>query len=74
MVETKLIEYLSDLVAINSVNPNLSDQGQGEKEIAQYIHSHFQSLGFNTSLFEVARDRCNTTSFLSGNKLSLIHI
>lgn len=64
MTESKLVEYLSDLVAINSVNPNLSSQGQGEQEIAEYIHSHFQRLGFNSSLFEVAKDRCNTTSFL----------
>ena len=68
MIESKLVDYLSDLVAINSVNPNLSSQGQGEQEIAEYIHSHFQRLGFNTNLFEVAKDRCNTTSFLPGDK------
>ena len=68
MIESKLVDYLSDLVAINSVNPNLSSQGQGEQEIAEYIHSHFQRLGFNANLFEVAKDRCNTTSFLPGDK------
>ena len=72
MVETKLIEYLSELVAINSVNPNLSDQGQGEKEIAEYIHSHFKKLGFDSHIFEVAKDRCNTTSFIAGKKSSKV--
>ena len=70
MVESKLIEYLSELVAINSVNPNLSDQGQGEKEIAEYIHFHFKKLGFDSHIFEVAKDRCNTTSFIPGKKSS----
>ena len=70
MVESKLIEYLSELVAINSVNPNLSDQGQGEKEIAEYIHFHFKKLGFDSHIFEVAKDRCNTTSFIAGKKSS----
>ena len=70
MVESKLIEYLSELVAINSVNPNLSDQGQGEKEIAEYIHFHFKKLGFDSNIFEVAKDRCNTTSFIPGKKSS----
>ena len=51
MIEQKLTQYLSDLVNINSVNPNLSAEGKGEREIAEYIHSHFQRLGLSANLF-----------------------
>ena len=76
MIEQKLTQYLSDLVNINSVNPNLSADGQGEREIAEYIHSHFQRLGLSANLFEVVKDRCNTTFFLTGkdsNKIIMMN-
>ena len=76
MSEQRLTQYLTDLVGINSVNPNLSEEGQGERKIAEYIHAHFQKLGLNTDLFEVVNDRCNTTSFLVGkdsNKIILMN-
>ena len=41
-MESKLNDYLSDLVSINSINPDLSSEGQGEHEIAQYVASHFK--------------------------------
>ena len=43
-MQDQLIEYLRRLVQINSVNPDLSTDGQGERDIAEYIQRHFQLL------------------------------
>jgi len=61
-----LIQHLKDLVAINSVNPNLSSQGQGEMEIAKFIHAHFVQLNIKTEMHTVVDDRYNTTAFIDG--------
>ena len=61
-MKSKLIQYITDLVAINSVNPDLSTDGQGEREIAQYVHEHFLNLGIDCKIDTVSGDRCNTTA------------
>ena len=66
ILQSKLIQYITDLVAINSVNPDLSTDGQGEREIAQYVHEHFQKLGIDSKIDTVQGDRCNTTALLNG--------
>ena len=65
-MQSKLIQYITDLVAINSVNPDLSTDGQGELEIAQYVHEHFQKLGIDSKIDNVYGNRCNTTALLNG--------
>ena len=65
-MKSKLIQYITDLVAINSVNPDLSTDGQGEREIAQYVHEHFSNLGIDSKIDTVSGDRCNTTALLNG--------
>ena len=66
-MEEQLIQNLKDLVAINSVNPGLSAQGQGEMEIAKFIHNHFGQLNIETQIHTIIDDRCNTTAFIEGN-------
>jgi len=66
-MEEQLIQNLKDLVAINSVNPGLSTQGQGEMEIAQFIHNHFAQLNIETQIHTIIEDRCNTTALIEGN-------
>ena len=65
-MQDKLIQFLTRLVQINSVNPDLSTAGQGEREIAEYIHSHFQLLEMPSDIHTVIDDRCNTTAILVG--------
>jgi len=65
-MQDQLIEYLRRLVQINSVNPDLSTDGQGEREIAEYIQHHFQLLDIPSEIHTVIYDRCNTTAVLSG--------
>ena len=65
-MQDKLIQFLTRLVQINSVNPDLSTAGKGEREIAEYIHSHFQLLEMPSDIHTVIDDRCNTTAILVG--------
>ena len=47
-MQDQLIQYLTELVNINSVNPDLSSEGQEEREIAEYVFKHFdQSIGIS---------------------------
>tara|TARA_B100000214_G_scaffold367447_1_gene337596 strand:+ start:131 stop:1267 length:1137 start_codon:yes stop_codon:yes gene_type:complete len=75
-MESKLNDYLSDLVSINSINPDLSSEGQGEYEIAQYVASHFKKIGIDYNLDEVVNDRYNVSALLNGqdrNKILLMN-
>ena len=65
-MQDQLIHCLTRLVQINSVNPDLSTTGQGEREIAEYIHRHFQLLEIPSEIHTVIDDRCNTTAVLTG--------
>ena len=75
-MHNQLIQYLTHLVKINSVNPDLSNDGQGEREIAEYVQRHFQGLGIPSNVHTVKDDRCNTTAFIIGknpNKILLMN-
>lgn len=65
-MKQELIHILTDLVAINSVNPGLSKAGQGEHEIAEYIHHYFKKLNIPSKIHSIQVDRSNTTAFLEG--------
>tara|TARA_Y100000590_G_scaffold239672_1_gene269499 strand:- start:19147 stop:20277 length:1131 start_codon:yes stop_codon:yes gene_type:complete len=65
-LKQELIHILTDLVAINSVNPNLSNEGQGEHEIAEYIHHYFKKLNIPSHIHSIQVDRSNTTALLKG--------
>ena len=71
-MESKLNDYLSDLVSINSINPDLSSEGQGEYEIAQYVASHFKKNGIDNNLEEVISERYNVSALLEGQDRSQI--
>ncbi|MBN4081049.1 hypothetical protein JYT44_01655, partial [Caldithrix abyssi] len=66
-MQDQLIQYLTELVRINSVNPDLTSVGQGEREIAEYVHRHFRVLGIPSEVHTIRGDRCNTTALLMGN-------
>ena len=75
-MQDQLIQTLTDLVQINSVNPDLSNDGQGEREIAEYVQRHFLGLGIPSNVHTVKNDRCNTTAFIIGknpNKILLMN-
>jgi len=61
-----LIETLTKLVQIDSTNPDLSPDGAGETEIAAYTASSLQSLGLETTSYEIAPNRWNVVGRLAG--------
>jgi acetylornithine deacetylase len=58
-------DILSDLISINSVNPNY-DGGCTESAIADYVQSFFDECGIQTSRYDVFPDRPNVIAELPG--------
>ncbi|KAA3665300.1 MAG: M20/M25/M40 family metallo-hydrolase [Chloroflexi bacterium] len=61
-----LIQTLTKLVQTNSINPMLSTDGPGETEIAEYTAVSLQSLGLETTKYEIAPNRWNVVGRLPG--------
>jgi acetylornithine deacetylase len=62
----ELVEVLSALVAIDSVNPNLVPGGAGEGEIAAYVARWLERAGLAVSLQETAIGRPNVIGIARG--------
>ena len=62
-----LIQTLSDLVRINSINPSLSPQGKGEAEIGAYVADSLSSLGLEVTTYEIEPGRVNAVGILKGS-------
>lgn len=60
----RVVQLLSELVAINSVNPAVEGGGPGEVELARHLAGHLQRLGFETSMDEVMPGRPNLLAHL----------
>ena len=61
---------LCDLIRINSINPfagELGKDGNGEKEIIQYISRYFDARGIPRTLQEVLTERCNLIAYIKGS-------
>ena len=62
----KLTQLLSDLVAIDSTNPDLVPGGAGEAEIAPYIAGWLQNAGLEVQLIEASPNRPNVVGIARG--------
>jgi acetylornithine deacetylase len=62
-----LTKTLIDLVSINSINPSLVADGNGEAEIGAYAAQAMQALGLEVSLDEVAPGRVNAVGVRRGS-------
>jgi acetylornithine deacetylase len=60
------VRLLSDLVAIDSVNPSLVPGAAGEEAIASAVASHLRRLGLDVHVQEVAPGRPNVIGVLEG--------
>lgn len=65
-MHNQLIQILTRLVEINSVNPDLSATGVGERDIAIYVNNYFKELGISSKVHTIASDRCNVIAVLNG--------
>lgn len=63
----QLLNLLQDLTRINSVNPSLSPQGPGEKEIAYFIGNYLKNLGLQVTYQDLGKNRFNVIGILKGN-------
>ena len=62
-----LVELLSDLVAIDSVNPEIVPGGAGEAEIARFVAGWLERAGLEVTLQEVAPGRPNVVGVRRGS-------
>ena len=65
--EQQLKSLLEDLIRINSVNPDLSDGGNGEGEIARYLGEYLEGLGLDVHYQDLGENRTNVISVLKGS-------
>jgi acetylornithine deacetylase/succinyl-diaminopimelate desuccinylase-like protein len=56
-----LQRLLKELIQIESVNPDLSKKGKGEREIAQYIGKYLDRLGLGVHYQDLEENRINHT-------------
>lgn len=63
---TELAKLIADLVAINSVNPELAKDGAGERQIADYIANWGSDAGLEVHLQEAAPGRPNVILIARG--------
>ena len=64
---TELATLLSDLVAINSVNPDLAQGGAGEGDIADYIANWGRGAGLDVHVQQAAPKRPNVILIARGS-------
>jgi acetylornithine deacetylase len=62
----QLTQLLSDLVAINSINPDLVPGAPGEAEIARYIAGWLERAGLEVQVIEAAPGRPNVVGIAKG--------
>ena len=66
MIMDELEQLLSDLVSINSINPDLVPGSQGEGEIAHYIADWLKLAGLEVELIESVSGRPNVVGIARG--------
>ena len=62
----EVIRVLSDLVRIDSVNPELVPGGSGEAAVAHYVVDFLKAPGLEARLQEVGPSRFNALGILRG--------
>jgi len=63
----EIVAALSELVNINSINPELVSEGKGEGAIARHLAQLLQSAGLDVRLQEVSPGRFNAVGVLKGS-------
>ena len=61
-----VLQALTDLVRINSVNPSIAADGHGEAEIATYVASSLGRVGLTTAVHEPRPGRASAVARLGG--------
>ncbi len=64
----RTIQFLRDIVAIDSINPSLVPGAAGERQIAEAIAHELRAIGADVEMQEVAGDRPNVVGVLQGHR------
>jgi acetylornithine deacetylase len=62
-----IVELTSDLVAIDSTNPDLVPGGAGEGDIAAFVAGWLREAGLGVTLHDLGPDRANVVGVLPGS-------
>jgi acetylornithine deacetylase len=62
-----LTRTTQELIQINSINPSISPDGNGEAEIGLYVAKKLSELGLETTTSEIAPGRVNVVGVLKGS-------
>lgn len=63
---TYAVQTLTDLVQINSVNPELSPNGAGETAVAAYVAQALRDMGLDVTTYDLGPRRMNVVGVLKG--------
>src|ERR1700687_437867 len=64
---SEITRLLQQLVAIDSINPDLVSGGAGEHEIAQFVANWLEQAGLEVQIEEVAPGRPNVIAVARGS-------
>jgi acetylornithine deacetylase len=64
-MEQQMIRLLRELVAVDSINPTLSE-GPGESEIAHFILNYLKRLGLDAEIYSLAAARASVVGVVRG--------
>lgn len=67
-MSTRTIDFLRELVAIDSVNPSLAPGGAGEQQIAEAVAAELRAIGADAQLQPVAPGRPNVIGLVEGRR------
>ena len=62
----ELLGLLSRMIEIESINPSLSQNGNGENRLARFLGEYMESFGLNVHYQEIAAGRTNVIGTLKG--------
>ncbi len=64
--EKEVINLLSDLISIDSVNPLQNTSSTGEKELANYVREYLENMDIKTLVYPVIDGRPNIIAIIEG--------
>jgi len=65
--KTYLTKLTQELIRIDSINPSLTPNGNGEAEIGKFVADQLKELGLEVTVSEIAPGRVNTVGVLKGS-------
>ncbi|MEM7370258.1 MAG: ArgE/DapE family deacylase [Bacteroidota bacterium] len=65
--QNRLLKLLQRMISIPSINPDLSADGTGESELADFLGNYLESHGFEVEIQDLQEGRKNTVAMWKGS-------